>query len=57
MTTRAEPLHLLGGHVATANTNNSVTAGKISAQNAYAYDSGTFAVNKFQSQGSPKLLS
>ena len=57
MTTRAEPFNLLGGHISTANTSNSVTAGKVSAQNAYSYNSQVHAVNKFQSQGNAKLLS
>ena len=49
MTTRADTVHVLGGHVATANSSNAVTAGKVTAQNTYKYDPQVHAVNKFVS--------
>ena len=57
MTTRADTVHVLHGHVNVANSNNAVTAQKRDFQTSYKYNAETHAVNKFVSQGAPKTLS
>ena len=57
MTTRADTVHALHGHVSVANSNNPVTAQKKDFQTSYQYNPETHAVNKFISQGAPKTLS
>ena len=56
MATRGDTFHILQGHVTTANTANSLTCSKEANANRYSYDASNKAVNKFISQGNPKLL-
>ena len=56
MSTRGDTYHILNGHVKASNPNNFHATSKVQA-NAYSYNPQTFAVNKFKSQGNPKLLS
>ena len=57
MTSRGDTFHILQGHVNTANTSNPLTAGNVMAQSSYKYNTGTHAINRFVTQGSPKNLS
>lgn len=59
MSTRGDTFHILQGHVATANTDNAVSA-PVPKANAnggrYKYNAAVHAINKFITEGNPKLL-